>query len=69
MKQAAELLVESTGTDISKGLTRLEKLIINKRPVATLPGWYWKGVGISKEFNVLSLSMPLLLKTGTKAYR
>jgi DNA polymerase-3 subunit delta len=69
-EQAAELLVESTGTDISKVVNELEKLIINKQAGATITlDDIEKGVGISKEFNVFELSNALAAKNRTKAYQ
>lgn len=68
--QAANLLAESTGTDLSKVVNELEKLIIGK-PVATTITLadIEKGVGISKEFNTFELSNALGLKNKTKAYQ
>ena len=69
-EQANELLVESTGTDLSKVANELEKLIINKQPGATITlDDIEKGVGISKEFNVFELNNALGSKNKTKVFQ
>ncbi|MFI5140558.1 MAG: DNA polymerase III subunit delta, partial [Sphingobacteriales bacterium] len=69
-EQAAELLVEYTGADISKVVNELEKLIINKQPGATITeDDIEREVGISKEFNVFELSNALANKNKTKVYQ
>ncbi|MFN8323051.1 MAG: DNA polymerase III subunit delta [Chitinophagales bacterium] len=68
--QAVDLLVESTGTDLSKVANELEKLIINKPAGATLNlDDIETGVGVSKEFNVFELSNALGSRNMTKAYQ
>lgn len=67
-EQAAELLAESTGTDLSKVTNELEKLIINKQAGATISlDDIENGVGISKEFNVFELNNAMGSKNKTKA--
>ena len=69
-EQAAELLVEFTGTDLSKVANELEKLIINKQAGATITlDDIEKGVGISKEFNVFELNNAIGSKNKTKAFQ
>lgn len=69
-EQAAELLVEFTGTDLSKVANELEKLIINKQPGATITADdIENGVGISKDFNVFELNNALGHKDKTKAFQ
>jgi DNA polymerase-3 subunit delta len=69
-EQAAELLAESTGTDLSKVTNELEKLIINKQSGATITlDDIEKGVGISKDFNVFELQNALGSKNKTKAFQ
>ncbi|MFI5206150.1 MAG: DNA polymerase III subunit delta, partial [Candidatus Paceibacterales bacterium] len=69
-EQAAELLVESTGADLSNVVNELEKLIINKQPGATITlEDIEAGVGVSKEFNVFELNNALALKNKTKVYQ
>ncbi len=69
-EQAAELLVEYTGTDIAKVANELEKLIINKQPGASITvDDIEQGVGISKEFNVFELNNALAQGNRTKAYQ
>lgn len=69
-EQATELLVEFTGTDLSKVANELEKLILNKQPGATITADdIEKGVGLSKEFNVFELSNALGHKNKTKAFQ
>jgi DNA polymerase-3 subunit delta len=68
--KAAELLVESTGNDISKVVNELEKLIINKPAGANVTlDDIEKGVGISKEFNVFELNSALGRNDKTKVYQ
>lgn len=69
-EQAAELLVEFTGTDLSKVVNELQKLILNKAPGSVITADdIEKGVGLSKEFNVFELSNALGHKNKTKSYR
>lgn len=69
-EQAAELLAEYTGTDLSKVANELEKLIINKQPGETITTTDIEtGIGISKDFNVFELSNALGNKNKTKAYQ
>lgn len=68
--QAADLLVEYTGTELSKVANELEKLIINKPPGATITlDDIETGVGISKEFNPFELNNALGMKDRTKVYK
>ena len=68
--QAAELLVEYTGNELSKVANELEKLIINKQPGATITlDDIEAGVGISKEYNPFELNNALANRDKTKAYK
>lgn len=67
-EDAAELLVEYTGTELSKVANELEKLIINKQPGATITlGDVANGVGVSKEFTPFELNNALGARDKTKA--
>ncbi len=69
-EQAAGLLAEYTGTDLSKVANELEKLIIGKPAGTTITlNDIETGVGISKEFNVFELNNALGAKNKTKAYQ
>ncbi len=69
-EQAAELLAEFTGPDLSKVVNELEKLIINKQPGATITlDDIEEGVGVSKEFNVFELNNALGARNKAKAYQ
>ena len=69
-EQAAELLVESTGTKLSKVVNELEKLVLNKQPGATITvDDIEDGVGISKELNVFELNNALGNKNKAKAFQ
>ncbi len=69
-EQAAELLVEFTGVDLTKVANELEKLIIGKPSGATITVHDIEhGVGISKEFNVFELNNALGSKNITKAFK
>ncbi|HLP18976.1 MAG TPA: DNA polymerase III subunit delta, partial [Chitinophagales bacterium] len=69
-EQAADLLVEYTGTDLSKVANELEKLIINKPAGSTITlDDIETGVGISKEFNPFELNNALGNKDKTKVYK
>lgn len=69
-EEATELLVESTGTDLSKVANELEKLVINKKAGATITlDDIENGVGISKEFNVFELNNALGTRNRTKAFQ
>lgn len=67
-EHAAELLVEFTGTDLSKISNELEKILINppSNGLITLEH-IEKGVGISKDFNVFEFSKAVRNKQITKA--
>ena len=68
--QAADLLVEYTGNELSKVVNELEKLIINKQPGATITlDDVETGVGVSKEFNSFELNKALGDKNITKGYQ
>ncbi len=68
--QAADLLVEYTGTELSKVANELEKLIINKQPGATITlDDIETGVGVSKEYNAFELNAALGAKNKTKAFQ
>lgn len=68
--QAADLLVEYTGTELSKVANELEKLIINKPAGSTITlDDIENGVGISKEFNPFELNNALGMKDRTKVYK
>jgi len=68
---AAVLLTEYVGDDLSKIVNELEKLLIvlpeNKRTITT--SLIEKYIGISKEFNAFELNKALALKQVVKAYR
>jgi DNA polymerase-3 subunit delta len=69
-EQAAELLVESTGNDLSKVANELEKLIIAKTVGTTITlDVIEREVGISKEYNVFELSKALGSKNRAKAFQ
>lgn len=69
-EQAADLLVEYTGTELSKVANELEKLIINKPAGSTITlDDIESGVGISKEFNPFELNNALGMKDKTKVYK
>jgi DNA polymerase-3 subunit delta len=69
-EQAAELLVEYTGNELSKVANELEKLIINKQPGATITlDDIENGVGISKEYNTFELNNALGNRDKTKTYQ
>jgi DNA polymerase-3 subunit delta len=68
--QAAELLVEFTGNNLSNISNELEKLIINKQAGATITADDIETqVGVSKEYNVFELNNALGAKNKTKAYK
>ena len=69
-ENAADLLVEYLGNDLSVVANELEKLIINKQPgVAITLDDIETGVGISKEYNVFELNNALANKDRTKTYQ
>ena len=69
-EQAADLLVEYAGNELSKVANELEKLIINKQAGATITlDDIENGVGISKEYNVFEFSNAVAIKDKTKAYQ
>ncbi len=69
-EDAAELLVEFTGSDLSKVTNELEKLILNKQKGSAINVEdIEKGVGVSKEFSVFELSNALGAKNKTKAFQ
>jgi DNA polymerase III subunit delta len=69
-EQAAALLAEFTGPDLSKVVNELEKLIISKQPGATITlDDIEDGVGVSKEFNVFELNNALGARNKSKAYQ
>lgn len=69
-EEAAQLLVEFTGNDLSKVANELEKLVLNKQAGATISvADIEKGVGVSKEFSVFELSNALGAKNKTKAFQ
>lgn len=69
-ESAAELLVEYTGTDLSKVANELEKLALNKTPGSVInQDDIERLVGISKEFNVFELNNAVGSMNRTKAYR
>lgn len=68
--QAADLLVEFTGTDLAKVANELEKLIISKPAGATITvDDIEREVGVSKEYNVFELSNAMGHKNATRAYQ
>ena len=69
-EEAAELLVEYTGTELSKVANELEKLIINQTPGSTITlDDVATGVGLTKEFTPFELNNALGAKNRTKAYQ
>ena len=69
-ENAADLLVEYLGNDLSVVANELEKLIINKQPgVAITLDDIETGVGISKDYNVFELNNALANKDRTKTYQ
>jgi DNA polymerase-3 subunit delta len=69
-EQAADLLVEYTGTELSTVANELEKLIINKPAGSTINlDDIETGVGISKEYNPFELNNALGAKDRTKAFK
>ena len=69
-EQAADLLVEYTGNELSKVANELEKLIINKPAGATITlDDIESGVGISKEYNVFELNNALANKDKTRTFQ
>ena len=69
-EQAADLLVEYTGNELSKVANELEKLIINKPSGATITlDDIESGVGISKEYNVFELNNALANKDKTRTFQ
>lgn len=69
-EQAADLLVEYTGTELSKVANELEKLIISKQAGATITlDDVASGVGVSKEFTPFELNNAMGAKDKTKAYQ
>lgn len=67
---AASLLVEFTGNELSKVSNELEKLILNKAPKTTINEQdIESGVGISKEYSVFELTNAILQHDVTKANR
>lgn len=69
-EQAAELLVEFTGTDLAKVANELEKLIIGKQPASTITtDDIERQVGVSKDYNVFELNNALGARNRTKAYQ
>lgn len=68
--QAAELLVESTGTDLSKLTNELSKLVLNKQPGGTITvDDIERGVGISKEYNSFELNNAIGMRDISKVYK
>jgi DNA polymerase-3 subunit delta len=69
-EEAAELLVESTGNELSKVVNELEKLIIGKAAGTTITlDDIEREVGISKEFNAFELNKALGNKDRAKAFQ
>ncbi len=69
-EEAAELLVEYAGTELSRVSNELEKLILNKPAGSTINREDIETqVGISKEYNVFELNNALGYKNRTKTYQ
>jgi DNA polymerase-3 subunit delta len=67
---AVELLVESTGTELSKVINEISKLIISKQVGATITVQdIEREVGISREFSAFELNNAFGKKDVTKIYR
>jgi len=69
--KAVAMLSEFLGTDLSKLVNELEKLIITKSASSTriTPELVEKNIGISKDFNVFELQAALVAKDVLKANR
>jgi len=69
-EEAAEFLVEYTGTELSNVANELEKLIINKIAGSTITlDEVATGVGLTKEFTPFELNNALGAKNLTKVYQ
>lgn len=69
-EDAAELLAEFAGNNLSNIANELEKLIINKQPGAAITADdIERQVGFSKEYSVFELSNALGAKDRSKAYK
>lgn len=67
---AVELLVESTGTSLSKVINELSKVVLNKTAGGTITVKDIETeVGISKEFSVFELSNALAKKDAERAFK
>lgn len=69
-EQAAALLVESAGTDLSKVANELEKLIIGKAAGGTITtDDIERQVGVSKDYNVFELNNAFGAKNKTRVFQ
>lgn len=69
-ENAADLLVEYLGNDLSMVANELEKLIISKQQGGTITlDDIENGVGISKDYNVFELNNALANRDRTKSYQ
>jgi DNA polymerase-3 subunit delta len=68
--QAAYLIAEFLGTDLSKVVNEIDKLVLNIAPDQTItPQEVEKHIGISKEYNSFELQTALGKRDALKAYR
>jgi DNA polymerase-3 subunit delta len=68
--QACQLLAEYLGSDLSRIVNEMEKLVINLPPGSTIDsGTIEKNIGISKEYNIFELQNALGKKDIVKANR
>lgn len=70
-EKAVEMLAEFLGTDLSKLVNEMEKLILTKPAGASRisPELVEKNIGISKDFNVFELQTALINRDSLKANR
>lgn len=67
---AIELLIESTGTELSKIINELSKVVLNKEAGATISVEdIEREVGISKEFSVFELNNALAKKDAQRVFK
>lgn len=68
--QAAGMMAEYLGADLSKVANEIEKLLLNVRPDQEItPEDIERNIGISKDFNVFELNTALAKKNAFKAYQ
>lgn len=68
--QAAGMMAEYLGTDLSKVANEIEKLLLNVDPQREItPEDIERNIGISKDFNVFELNTALAKRNSFKAYQ